>query len=262
MNDSTTAINPALADDLRFTYLHAFDSFATNPGDLVDATRGTSNVNQRYARELLGILVNAGVLTIEDVNGEEDVWQVAKPGTYDEITREAAVDFIDQWLAEHGGKTVVKSIEKAIKAESKAKAKSGAWTSNGEAINCLCGCGVQVGGKSRYRPGHDARHAGNVARTLAKQILAGEYKTVGDASIDPMDGIDSERLRGKVLAIAEGIVDKASKSSTKATTRWVDADPIKKGRWTYPARRLEGGPASGQVQRNTARDGSGEWVNV
>lgn len=32
---------------------------------------------------------------------------------------------------------------------------------------CACTCGEQVGPKAMYRPGHDARHAGAVARAIA-----------------------------------------------------------------------------------------------
>lgn len=39
---------------------------------------------------------------------------------------------------------------------------------------CRCGCEALAAGKSLYRPGHDARHAGQVARTAARYILVGE----------------------------------------------------------------------------------------
>ena len=32
---------------------------------------------------------------------------------------------------------------------------------------CTCGCGEQIGPRATYRPGHDARHAGVVARSIA-----------------------------------------------------------------------------------------------
>lgn len=32
---------------------------------------------------------------------------------------------------------------------------------------CRCGCGESVGKRAKYRPGHDARHAGQVARAAA-----------------------------------------------------------------------------------------------
>lgn len=35
------------------------------------------------------------------------------------------------------------------------------------ATTCACQCGEQVGPKAIYRPGHDARHAGIVARAIA-----------------------------------------------------------------------------------------------
>lgn len=32
---------------------------------------------------------------------------------------------------------------------------------------CTCGCGEQISPTATYRPGHDARHAGAVARAIA-----------------------------------------------------------------------------------------------
>src|SRR4051812_7886730 len=32
--------------------------------------------------------------------------------------------------------------------------------------SCACGCGENVAPKRQYRPGHDARHAGQIARAL------------------------------------------------------------------------------------------------
>lgn len=34
---------------------------------------------------------------------------------------------------------------------------------------CWCGCGEQTGPRSFYRPGHDSRHVGMVARKVAEQ---------------------------------------------------------------------------------------------
>lgn len=44
-----------------------------------------------------------------------------------------------------------------------------------EARLCYCGCGEEVGEKSYYRPGHDSRHVGIVAR----QVVASDaFETI------------------------------------------------------------------------------------
>lgn len=41
-------------------------------------------------------------------------------------------------------------------------------TTNATSSFCWCGCGATVPAKSFYRPGHDSRHVGQVAREVAE----------------------------------------------------------------------------------------------
>lgn len=41
-------------------------------------------------------------------------------------------------------------------------------TTNATSNFCWCGCGAVVPAKSFYRPGHDSRHVGRVAREVAE----------------------------------------------------------------------------------------------
>ena len=61
--------------------------------------------------------------------------------------------------------------------------------------NCLCGCGelVQTMGRSLYRPGHDARHAGNLGRLAAE---------TGDDSV--LDVLPTPALKAKAAACGTG----------------------------------------------------------
>lgn len=118
------------------------------------------------------------------------------------------------------------------------------------ACNCGCGTPTRKAG-SLYAPGHDARHAGLVARdviatgnnallsqalpTLALQKKAAAM--VARKAAKPATAVKAERKAGPVVSLA--------------------AEPVKVGRWTYPARHF-----GGDLQRNTKRDGSGEWVAV
>lgn len=169
--------------------------------------------------------------------------------------------------------------------------------------HCNCGCGEATSSsKTAYKPGHDARHAGQVARAMAAA------KINGDSTYSPaLDTLPSPKLRSKAEAMAKRIVEqvatKASKAARKPTTRsksdaadakaaatlaekvqaeeaahaealaaevalrradieaqdeaeWAETFPVKIGRWTYPTRQS----TTGTQERNTKRDGSGEWI--
>lgn len=105
-----------------------------------------------------------------------------------------------------------------------------------EFSGCGCGCGAAVS-KSFYRPGHDAKHAGQVGREMVR---------TGDT--DLVFQLPSQALRAKATLFYQ----KRSHQTPAAPTE------IKVGRWTYPARMTR----AGKMQRNTKRDGSGSWVEV
>lgn len=135
---------------------------------------------------------------------------------------------------------------------------------------CLCGCGTNVHSKANYRPGHDARHAGQVGR------LAVELFDSGQGHWDSKEfygDLPSPELRDKALAVARKIVTRRAAaeargnvrgdtnlSSLRGSRRSEDETigTAKVGRWTYPARRLP----NGTYERNGARDGSGEWFKI
>lgn len=165
--------------------------------------------------------------------------------------------------------------------------------------HCNCGCGEATSSsKTQYKPGHDARHAGIVARAMAAA------KINGDATYTPgLDTLPSPKLRSKAEAMARRIVEQVAAKATKAkTTRspkaagekadrkataalvaqeeaehaaaeaekraaieaeleaeevpFSDDSTVKIGRWEYPVRNW----ADGRQERNTKRDGSGEWI--
>lgn len=147
---------------------------------------------------------------------------------------------------------------------------------NTEIRKCNCGCGENVAGKSNYRPGHDARHAGLVARAAVESFDAGQGHW---DSKEFYGSLPSPELRDKALAQVRRIIAKRAKAEAQGKakgdtnisslrgSRKRDVEPqtgtdsglvVKVGRWTYPARKLENGTA----ERNTARDGGGEWVKV
>ena len=139
-----------------------------------------------------------------------------------------------------------------------------ATKTNGAVTPCLCGCGL--GTKANYLPGHDARHAGQVARAV---FQAGQIHEPS-----AYNSLPSAALRAKARRMAENLADKADakkapkvpaqkKAPKTTTTKNVKADEpilgtVKKGRWEYPAIRT----ADGQVLRKESRDGKGPWVET
>lgn len=199
---------------LRATYLLAFDNFATDPTE-VAALPEVGNV--RYAREILGLLQEHNLVVETDVNGEGMVWQTAD--TYDNATREQAEATIDGYLASYDAEFQV-APEKAPARRSKPSKTNPAGLPL-----CLCGCGVA--GKSDYRPGHDARHAGNLARAILSGEMAVNVATKGL----------SDALRAKVLGQVERGNSKVTAGKGKATPK------------APKAKRLQGSPAWVKVGR-------------
>lgn len=157
---------------------------------------------------------------------------------------------------------------------------------------CNCGCGESTSSsKTFYRPGHDARHAGMVARDFAAYLVGGGEGT----SHSMLDELGTEALRLKARKMAERLVAKAAapqdrkakqdkKASEKADKKAVASlvaqeeaahaeqeaakraeaeaaiqedevhGTVRVGRWSYPAIKTAAG-----VVKNTKRDGSGEW---
>ena len=129
-------------------------------------------------------------------------------------------------------------------------------TINGSAFKgCACHCGQPVPSRSTYRPGHDARHAGQVARDAVESFRHGQGAV--DSPEFYMELANRPALAAKARKMALGIV---AKGEGKKTGRSIPAQEMtgeaRIGRWTYPARMT----IAGKAQRNSKRDGSGSWV--
>lgn len=249
-----------LRADLRMVYLAIFDNFALNIGDIVDL----DNIgNYRYARELVGVLSNQGLIAEQDVNGEEIVYQTY-PDTYDNIDRAEAERRIDEFLNKAIPATTTASPN-PTKKERKMTATTTAPKST-DLRTCTCGCGENVAGKSNYRPGHDARHAGNIARAAFALRKDGQTTAEAEAQINslPTDALQA-KARGMIAGWQAKDNAKAARAQAQAQAKAKDADvpeftegTMKKGRWEYPTRTYQGGV----VEVNTKRDGSGSWEPV
>jgi hypothetical protein len=221
------------AGDLRTAYLQTYDSFAITPGDIVESSEG--RVNMRYARELLGVLVNAGLVAVSE-NGEgEDVWQTY-PDTYDTMTREEAEAKIDAFLNDPTTNTIENPKETTMSTDTTTKTKPVTG-------KCTCGCGADLTGKSLYKPGHDARHAGNIGRKVAETSDESLYN---DLTSDALVA-KAKRITENALA-KEAKKDAAAKAKAEAKankTAKVEPEPeqgiIKVGKNEYAATRKADG---------------------
>lgn len=192
------------AKDLRHTYLYTFDTFATNATEL----SLEFGENTRYARELLGVLANANLIG-EDIDGDGNaVWQVINPGTYDNHTRDEAEAVIDEWLTANLPRAEAKKVVKS-------GTKSATSSVSAEGTPCLCGCGEATGKKSNYRPGHDARHAGNVGRALVNEDS-------DDVITAALAVLPSELLREKAMRVRDNAITKIMKSTFKPDNKTED----------------------------------------
>ena len=73
---------------------------------------------------------------------------------------------------------------------------------------CRCGCGLSTG-KRQYRPGHDARHAGAVARDIASSSVSYFERVTAD------DDLGSQALVEKAHRQAERLIAKMQKAAAK-----------------------------------------------
>jgi hypothetical protein len=195
--------------ELRDVYLHVFDAFATDPHTVVEEVDGVTNV--RFARELLGTLVTAGLVAITEGVEGNDVWQTC-PDTYDSMTREEAESKIDNWLNDTDEDNTM--ITKPETKTRPAKAKDQTFHA------CYCGCGANVPSTSFYRPGHDARHAGVVGRKAAEEILStGGVQVDLKIDSDRFADLPSASLVQKAVGIANRAMDKETSKVQRAAER-------------------------------------------
>ena len=83
---------------------------------------------------------------------------------------------------------------------------------------CACGCDMRVASRrSRYRPGHDARHAGQIGRLLAS-LLAGPMEPA-DQVDRLLAGLPTDELKAKARFQADGILLTEQRRSQREAAR-------------------------------------------
>jgi hypothetical protein len=146
--------------------------------------------------------------------------------------------------------------------------------------NHACACGCKFGTltpTATYLPGHDARHVSNL---LAAIVQSGD---ISEANVTKYaKGLPSLPLQAKLRNAVDNYTNRVARRLAKKITKkdpkkddptngdWCEVDHTvaKVGRWTYPVREwvytdqnMADCP-TGEFQRSTNRDGTGEWVEV
>lgn len=133
---------------------------------------------------------------------------------------------------------------------------------------CLCGCAQPtINPAANYRPGHDAAHVSNLLAIIAQKSGGFSQDDVNTLMVQ----LPSLALKVKFQNAADRLADRRSGKDKpkKDAGTWMDVDHTvaKVGRWTYPVQEWvlvtrTGDQPTGEFQRNTKRDGTGEWVAV
>lgn len=230
-------------DEAYDLYMQIFGEFALGFGDVEAIDRTKAVVEAINVR-----LADAGsqqTIVVENVNGAELVWQCFQ--TYDHWTEEqAAAAFNQAWSAE--------LVMDAIAPKPKAARPS----TSAPATQCRCGCKQATNKGKGYLPGHDARHAGQVARAI-----------LGDASTAPevyLSALPTPALRAKALAqVARGNAKAAVAkviASAPSTSNSIPLDGyITHNRERIPAQTFQSNGEQ-RMNINDAADGSGDWLDA
>lgn len=140
----------------------------------------------------------------------------------------------------------------------------------------------------RYKPGHDAKHVSHIleglkadAKTTSKDgkikiaalreaqkelptpALKEKLAKAVDRANNPPVRAAKPKPEGEATEEAGNPADEEpSPADPSVVVRIEERQDVKVGRWFFPARTAYLEDGTTQVQRNTARDGSGDWVNV
>lgn len=253
----TGQANAVHRDALRSAYLFVWEHAPTDRVAVVDGCR----FNDRFAREILGVLATAGLITVENHEGEDLLYyneaKFTESGLADD--EEPAQELIDTWLADNGYEPTQAPTAKATTATRPRTAKP---KGSGE---CVCGCGTPTG--KLFAPGHDARMAGTVARQIAGRSGLTSEMVEGMLSILPTEKLrrkaldhanrlvakESRRLEAKAEGIIQGDDDDPEQAAALAENQRLDADAgftygvVKIGRNRFAARR----DADGVIMRGS-----------
>ncbi len=175
----------------REVYLALFDSFALSAAEVGWAVDLTSQA----ANSVLARLEKAGLVARSRVKGQKALtWQTTQ--TYDEITRgQAEARFTETYTDDNEEPDMTTTAATSPGAATPAPTPT-----------CRCGCGRTV--KGTFAPGHDAKHASEVARQV-----------VATGNVGLIRELPTEALQGKATRIAQRIADQATQAQERAEAK-------------------------------------------
>jgi len=226
-------IESHVRDELAKTFALIHDQHFVDITDVASKV----NINSRYARELVGILVNHGWAEEVTSPDGDTVW-----GLHEDLVKmedEAAVTAkFTTWLDAR-----MPAPRTATPTKGTSAPKSPRAPRNPAAATKPCLCGCEALSSREYAPGHDARHAGQVAREIAQTVIAnGGWVGTEDEVRDALNELPSQKLRDKAYAHAGRLVEKASKLKTDEPATPAPTPvygTVKIGRWTYHAKQVD-----------------------
>lgn len=185
------------------------------------------NIKRQYAAELIGTLEN-----MEDQDGNALVHinlAVGDPGndgahdlysTHFTVDDKSSQEMERIFDAAYPAPTSPEPGSEPVKAAKAPRTPRSATTSNPADLPlCLCGCLQPVTNRKRnYKPGHDARHAGQVARDMANfpGMNNDERRRV------LLDALPTDGLRWKAAQMADRLIAKGKAKAFNAATDRAD----------------------------------------
>jgi hypothetical protein len=144
--------------------------------------------------------------------------------------------------------------------------------SDGEGPLCFCGCeGTKKNpksgkGEAGFIQGHDQRLKGKLIRAgrngAEVAVVAGALISTDAANAGRHLGLSPKGVAQVVAGIERPAKAPAAAKPAAPAGEWLEDGTHKVGRWEYPRRGFTVDGVVTEWQRNTKRDGSGEWVAV
>lgn len=233
-------IDPNQREDLRKVYLHIHGSAIV---DEIPEIAADLKLKRQYVKELVAVLethadrdgnpfVHINTEAGEDNNTGPNDWY-STFYTIDDKDK----DEMEYWFDQH---FVGKPVEDTAEPD-KTATKPKKDTNPANLPACKCGCGEICNRGRNYRPGHDARHAGRIARYIAEKDDEEVYESA--LSLLPTEALRkkasdmADRLLKKAAAKAQNRTpEKVAKEMAKEIAKVIDLHgEVKVGRWTYDA---------------------------
>ena len=234
-------IDPNQREDLRKVYLQIHGSAIVAE---IPEVAAQLKLKRQYVKELVGILeTHADRDGNAFVHVNMEAGEGSNEGPNDWYSTHYTVDDHDEDEAMHWFDRHFPVVEAPTEKPAK-PTKPKRDPNPADLPVCKCGCGEICNRGRNYRPGHDARHAGQIARHIAKHDPTEEDRTtllgfLPTAALQRKADDMADRLLRKDAAKARNQTpEKVAKDMAKEIAKVVmEKGTVKVGRWTYQAER-------------------------